>query len=87
MKILDNITIENVTISVNDSWDIGNNIKIVVKELFEIDGVPYLSSVTENQEMPLLKYSAESQDSFRLSRYINPAEFWIKKNKQLFEAK
>ena len=85
MNIIQTSTVENITISVGDRWNIGNNITIVLKEIFEIDGMIYVSTITENHPMMSLKISKDTQDVVTPNRYINSAELWIKKNTKLFE--
>ena len=85
MNILETATVENITLSVGDRWDIGNSITIVLKEIFEIDGMIYVSTITENHPMMSLKISKDTQDVVTPNRYINSAELWIKKNTKLFE--
>jgi hypothetical protein len=84
MEILQTATVENITLSVNDRWDIGNNVIIVLKELFEIDGMIYMSTITENQPMVSIKISPNSEEKITPNRYINSAEMWVKKNTHLF---
>jgi hypothetical protein len=85
MNILETATVENITLSVGDRWDIGNNVIIVLKELFEIDGMIYVSTITENHPMMSLRISKDTEEVVTPNRYINSAELWIKKNPSLFE--
>jgi hypothetical protein len=84
MNILETTTINNINLSVNDTWDIGNNISIVLKEIFEIDGDVYIATITEGHDMLGVKLSKDSDEIITPNRYINLAEIWINKNKQLF---
>lgn len=85
MNILETAIIENINLSVGDSWNIGNNIVITVKELFEIDGMVYISTETENHPMMSLKISPTSEETVTPNRYITLAELWVKKNNTLFQ--
>ena len=85
MNILETTTVENINLSVNDRWNIGNNITIVLKEIFEIDGMIYVSTITENHPMMSLRISKDTEEVVTPNRYINSAELWIKKNPNLFE--
>jgi len=85
MEILTTVDIAGQTLTVNDSWDIGNGITIHVKELFIIEDQIYVSLVTENQPMMSVKISLDSEEKITPNRYINNAELWVKKNSKLFE--
>jgi hypothetical protein len=84
MNILETTTINNINLSVNDTWDIGNNISIVLKEIFEIDGDVYIATITEGHDMLGVKLSKDSDEIITPNRYINLAEVWVKKNSNLF---
>ena len=85
MNIIQTATVQNITLSVGDRWDIGNNVIIILKELFEIDGMIYISTITEEHEMASIKISPDSEERITPNRYINSAELWIKRNSRLFE--
>ena len=85
MNIIQTLTVENITLSVGDRWDIGNNVVIVLKELFEIDDMVYMSTITEGHEMASIKISRDSEEVVTPNRYITSAEVWIKKNPNLFK--
>jgi hypothetical protein len=84
MNILETTTINNINLSVNDTFDIGNNITTVIKEIFEIDGHVYIATITEGHAMMGLKLDKDSDEVITPNRYINMAEVWIKKNNNLF---
>jgi hypothetical protein len=84
MNILETTTINNITLSVNDAWDIGNNVTIILKEIFEIDGDIYIATITEGHAMMGIKIDKDSDEVITPNRYINMAEIWIKKNSTLF---
>jgi hypothetical protein len=84
MNILETTTINDITLSVNDTWDIGNNVTMVLKEIFEIDGDVYIATITEGHAMMGVKISKDSDEVITPNRYINLAEVWIKRNNILF---
>lgn len=84
MNILETTTVNDINLSVNDTWDIGNNVTIVLKEIFEIDGDVYISTITEGHPMMGFKIEKDDTEVITPNRYINLAEIWVKKNKQLF---
>ena len=84
MNILETTIVNDISLSVNDTWDIGNNITIVLKEIFEIDGDIYIATITEGHPMMGVKLSKDSDEVITPNRYINLAEIWIKKNNNLF---
>ena len=84
MNILQTTTIDNITISVGDIWDIGNNIQVELKELFEIENQIYMSIITHNQSMMGFKIDKDDIELITPNRYINLAEIWVKKNSKLF---
>jgi len=84
MNILETTTINNINLSVNDTWDIGNNITVVLKEIFEIDGDVYIATITEGHDMLGVKLSKDSDEIITPNRYINLADIWVKKNSNLF---
>jgi hypothetical protein len=84
MNILETTTINNINLSVNDTFDIGNNIIIVIKEIFEIDSHIYIATITEGHDMMGIKLDKDSDEIITPNRYINLAEIWIKKNIHLF---
>jgi hypothetical protein len=85
MEILTTVDIAGQTLTVNDSWDIGNGIIIRIKEIFSVEDQIYVSLVTENQPMMSVKISLDSEEKITPNRYINNAELWVKKNSKLFE--
>lgn len=84
MNILETTTVGEIELSLNDTWDIGNNIIIVLKEIFEIDGDVYIATITEGHPMMGVKIEKDDTEVITPNRYINLAVIWIKKNKQLF---
>jgi hypothetical protein len=87
MNILETTTINNISLSLNDTWDIGNDVTVVLKEIFEIDGHVYVSTVTQGHDMMGIKISKDSDEIITPNRYINLAEVWVKKNNNLFTNK
>ena len=85
MEILTTAEVAGQTLTINDSWDIGNGIIMRIKELFIIEDQIYVSLVTENQSMMSVKISLDSEEKITPNRYINNAELWVRKNIQLFE--
>jgi hypothetical protein len=84
MNILETTTINDITLSVNDTWDIGNNVTVILKEIFEIDGDVYIATITEGHAMMGIKIDKDSDEVITPNRYINMAEIWVKKNSTLF---
>lgn len=84
MNILETSTVNGINLSLNDTWDIGNNVTIVLKEIFEIDGDVYISTITEGHPMMGLKINKDDTEVITPNRYINLAELWVKKNMHLF---
>jgi hypothetical protein len=87
MEILQTAIVNDITLSINDRWDSGNGVNIVLKEIFEIGGQVYLSTITEGHVMVGFKINKDSDEVITPNRYINLAEIWVKKNKQLFTNK
>jgi hypothetical protein len=84
MNILETIIVDGVELSLNDTWNIGNNVTIVLKEIFEIDGDVYIATITEGHTMMGVKISKDSDEVITPNRYINLADIWVKKNSNLF---
>jgi hypothetical protein len=84
MEILTTAIIEEKTLNVGDTFDIGNGVSILVHEMFEIDGQIYITTTTENHDMMSFKLNEEGTETFTPNRYINPAVVWVRKNTQLF---
>jgi hypothetical protein len=84
MNILETTIVDGVELSLNDTWGIGNNIFVVLKEIFEIDGDIYIATITEGHAMAGIKISKDSDEVITPNRYINLAEVWVKKNSNLF---
>ena len=84
MEILTTAIVEEKTLNVGDTFDIGNGISIVIHELFDINGQIYISTTTENHAMMSLKLNEEGTETFTPNRYINPAVVWVRKNAHLF---
>lgn len=86
MEILQTVTVENINLSIGDSWDLGNGVTIKLMEIFNIDGQIYLATITEGQAMMGMKINKDSEEVITPNRYINMAEFWVKKNTTLLAA-
>ena len=84
MEILQTAIVNDITLSINDRWDSGNGVNIVLKEIFEIDGQVYLSTITEGHIMVGFKINKDDIEFITPNRYINLAEIWVKKNKHFF---
>ena len=86
MEILQTVTVENINLSVGDSWDLGNGVKIKLMEIFNIDGQIYLATITEGQAMMGMKINKDSEEVITPNRYVNMAEIWVKRNTTLLAA-
>lgn len=84
MEILTTTEIDGKTLTVGDTWDIGNNMIVHLKEIFTIEDQTYLTTIIENQPMMSIKISPDSEEKITPNRYINNAELWVKKNSKLF---
>ncbi len=84
MEILTTVIVEEKTLNVGDTFDIGNGISIIIHELFNINGQIYIATTTENHAMMSLKLNEEGTETFTPNRYINPAVVWVRKNAHLF---
>ena len=84
MEILTTAIVEEKTLTVGDTWDIGNGIVVILHELFDIDGHIYMTTSTTGQTMMIFKLNEEGTETFTPNRYINPAKIWVKKNLHLF---
>ena len=84
MEILTTVIVEEKTLNVGDTFDIGNGVSIVIHELFDINGQIYMTTTTENHAMISLKLNEEGTETFTPNRYINPAVVWVRKNAHLF---
>ena len=84
MEILTTAIVEEKTLNVGDIFNIGNNVSIIIQELFSIDGEVYMATTTQNHPMVSFKLNEEGTETFTPNRYINPAKVWIRKNIQLF---
>jgi hypothetical protein len=84
MEILTTVIVEEKTLNVGDTFDIGNGISIIIHELFDINGQIYMATTTENHDMMSLKLNEEGTETFTPNRYINPAVVWVRKNAHLF---
>jgi hypothetical protein len=84
MEILTTAIVEEKTLNVGDTFDIGNNVSIIIHELFDIDGEVYMATTTQNHPMTSFKLNEEGTETITPNRYINPARVWVKKNLHLF---
>ena len=84
MEILTTAIVEEKTLNVGDTFNIGNGISIIIHELFDINGQIYIATTTENHAMMSLKLNEEGTETFTPNRYINSAVVWVRKNAHLF---
>lgn len=84
MEILTTANVEGKVLNLQDKFDIGNGIYMVINELFEIDGNIYISSTTENHAMVTFNFDNIGLDPVTPNRYINHATVWVRKNAHLF---
>ena len=84
MEILTTVIVEGKTLNVGDTFNINNNMSIIIHELFDIDGQIYMAITMPNHPMPSFNLNEEETETFTPNRYINPAVVWVKKNIHLF---
>ena len=82
MEILTTATIEEKTLTVGDSWNIGNSNIVYLKELFDIDGEIYMTTTINNQ--PTNIKINRTQETYQSNRYIISAKKWVSENIHLF---
>jgi hypothetical protein len=82
MEILTTAIVEEKTLTVGDSWDIGNNTIVTLHELFSIDGEVYMATSLNNQ--PINIKINKTQEIYQSNRYINSAKKWVGENTHLF---
>ena len=85
MKILDTLTINNVTISLEDKIDIGNDITMTIKELFEIEDEPFVSIVVSGH--PNMIKINKTDEVYESCRFISSAKKWVAENIDLLQPK
>jgi hypothetical protein len=84
MEILTTALVEEKTLNVGDTFDVGNNVSIIIHELFDIDGQVYIGISIQNQSTTSLALNEEETETFTPNRYINSAVVWVRKNIHLF---
>jgi hypothetical protein len=87
MEILETTTINNITLNVNDSWDIGNDMILFIKEIFSIEDTVYLALSLNNTPFEMIGKNFETkEETYRLSknREFMLAEQFILDNPHLF---
>jgi hypothetical protein len=82
MEILTTAIIEEKTLTVGDSWNIGNSNIVYLKELFDIDGEIYMTTTINNQ--PNNIKINRTQETYQSNRYVISAKKWVSENIHLF---
>jgi hypothetical protein len=82
MEILTTATIEEKTLTVGDSWNIGNSNIVYLKELFDIDGEIYMTTTINDQ--PIDIKINRTQETYQSNRYVISAKKWVSENIHLF---
>jgi hypothetical protein len=82
MEILTTATVEEKTLTVGDSWNIGNSNIVYLKELFDIDGEIYMTTTINNQ--PNNIKINRTQETYQSNRYVISAKKWVSENIHLF---
>jgi hypothetical protein len=82
MEILTTVIVEEKTLNVGDTFDIGNNTIVTLHELFSIDGEVYMTTSLNNQ--PINIKINRTQETYQSNRYINSAKKWVGENIHLF---
>jgi hypothetical protein len=82
MEILTTTTVEEKTLTVGDSWNIGNSTIVYLKELFDIDGEIYMATTINNQ--PIDIKINRTQETYQSNRYVISAKKWVSENIHLF---
>ena len=82
MEILTTAIVEEKTLTVGDSWNIGNDTVIILHELFNIDGEIYMTTSINNQ--PINIKINRTQEIYQSNRYIISARKWVSENINLF---
>lgn len=87
MEILQSTTINNVTITVEDSWNIAPNVNINLKELFSIDGQVYMAYTVDGHQFTVNGRDKDTKEityTLNRNRVIELAEHFILQNNHLF---
>jgi hypothetical protein len=82
MEILTTTTVEEKTLTVGDSWNIGNSTVVYLKELFDIDGEIYMTTTINNQ--PIDIKINRTEEIYQSNRYVISAKKWVSENIHLF---
>lgn len=82
MEILTTATVEEKTLTVGDSWNIGNSNIVYLKELFDIDGEIYMTTTINDQ--PINIKINRTQETYQSNRYVISAKKWVSENIHLF---
>ena len=83
MEILTTTTVSEKTLTVGDSWNIGNDTIITLKELFDIDGEIYMTTTISNH--PIFIKITKTDETYESNRYIISARKWVGENSHLFD--
>jgi hypothetical protein len=78
MEALNIYTLNNNTINVGDSFQIGEEYLLYINEIFDIDGCVYLATSTNKDVMTI--------EGVSINRNIMSAELFMTKNSHLFES-
>lgn len=87
MEILETVTINDITLNINDSWDIGNDMILKIKEIFSIDNSAYISLSLNDTPFEAIGRDRETkEETYRLmiNRQFMLAEQFILENQHLF---
>ena len=82
MENLITAIVEEKILTVGDTWDIGNDTIVHLKELFDIDGEIYMTT-TINEQLINIKIN-RTGEIYQSNRYINSAKKWVSENIHLF---
>lgn len=82
MEIITTAIVEEKTLTIGDTWNIGNDTIIHLKELFDIDGEIYMA-ITINEQPIDIKIN-RTGEIYQSNRYINSAKKWVSENIHLF---
>jgi hypothetical protein len=82
MEILTTAIVEEKTLTVGDTWNIGSDTVITLHELFNIDGEIYMTT-TVNNELINIKIN-RTEETYQSNRYIISAKKWVSENIHLF---
>jgi hypothetical protein len=82
MEILTTTTVFEKTLTIGDTWNIGNNTIITLCELFDIEGEVFMTTTVSNQ--PIMIKINKTGEIYESKRFINSAKKWVGENINLF---